>query len=69
MASASDTHAPSAMEAALTAERTALAEQGGLVEGSIAVGVAPSTPKKPADARVTQVRSADPDAFGRITGR
>ena len=59
----------SQMEAALTAERTALAEQGGLVEGSIAVGVAPSTPKKPADARVTQVRSADPDAFARITGR
>ena len=59
----------SQMEAALTAERTALAEQGGLVEGSIAVGVAPSTPKKPADARVTQLRSADPDAFGRITGR
>ena len=69
MASASDTHAQSAMEVALTAERTALAEQGALVEGSIAVGVAPSTPKKPADARVTQVRSADPDAFARITGR
>ena len=59
----------SQMEAALQAERTALAEQGGLVEGAIAVGVAPSTPKKPADARVTQVRSADPDAFARITGR
>jgi Fe-S cluster assembly protein SufD len=57
------------MESALSTERAALKETGGLMEGSVAVNVTPSTPKKPADARVTQLHSADPDAFPRITGR
>jgi Fe-S cluster assembly protein SufD len=59
----------SAMEAALSTERAALKETGGLMEGSVAVNVTPSTPKKPADARTAQVHSTDPDAFARITGR
>jgi Fe-S cluster assembly protein SufD len=57
------------MAAARSQERAALAETGGIMEGSIAANVAPSTPAKPADARVAQTRSADPDAFGAITGR
>ncbi len=57
------------MEAARSAERTALAETGGVTEGTIAANVAASTPAKPADARVTQTRSRDVDAFARITGR
>jgi Fe-S cluster assembly protein SufD len=57
------------MAAARSAERTALAETGGIVDGAIAANVAPSTPAKPADARVARTRSADPDAFGPITGR
>ncbi len=67
----SDTETATAglMAAAVGAERAALAETGGLMEGSIAANVAPSTPKKPADGRVVQVRSRDVDAFARITGR
>lgn len=59
----------SSMSAALETERAALTNQGGTTEGSIAVGVTPSTPKKPADARVFRVLSRDPEAFATITGR
>ena len=59
----------SSMSAALETERAALAQQGGLVEGSIAANVAASTPKKPADARVQRVLSRDPAAFPVVTGR
>ncbi|MCW2601071.1 MAG: hypothetical protein JWM02_2900 [Frankiales bacterium] len=57
------------MGAALDTERDALGKQGGTTEGSVAVGVTPSTPKKPADARVQRTLSRDPEAFGAITGR
>ena len=57
------------MEAARSAERVALAETGGVIEGTIATNVAASTPAKPADARVTQTRSRDVDAFAAVTGR
>ena len=57
------------MADALTTERAALKETGGLVEGSIAANVTPSTPKKPADARAERILSRDPDAFAVITGR
>ena len=57
------------MADALTTERAAPKQTGGLVEGSIAANVAPSTPKKPADARAERVLSRDPDAFAVITGR
>jgi Fe-S cluster assembly protein SufD len=57
------------MEGALTTERAALGTQGHTSDGSIAVGVTPSTPKKPADARVERTLSRDPDAFGLLTGR
>ncbi|MGZ6958050.1 MAG: Fe-S cluster assembly protein SufD [Acidimicrobiia bacterium] len=46
-----------------------MGRQGGTTEGSIAVGVTPSTPKNPADARVERRLSRDPEAFGPITGR
>jgi Fe-S cluster assembly protein SufD len=59
----------SPMQAALATEREALKDQGGLMDGSIAANVAPSTPKKPADVRPERVRSADPDVFGIPTGR
>ncbi len=63
-----------AMEAALAAERAALKATGGVMDGSVAVGVAPSTPRRPAagspaDVRPERLRSADPDAFPVITGR
>jgi Fe-S cluster assembly protein SufD len=53
----------------IATERDALGKQGHTSEGSIAVGVTPSTPKNPADARVTRMLSRDPDAFAVITGR
>ena len=61
--------AAEAMGAALATEREALREQGGVVDGSIAANVKPSTPRSPADVRPERVRSADPEAFGRPTGR
>jgi len=68
-----DTAAPSstatAMESALATERAALKETGGVMDGSIAANVTPSTPRSPADVRPERVRSADPEAFGRPTGR
>jgi Fe-S cluster assembly protein SufD len=57
------------MEAALSTERAALKETGGITDGAVAVGVKPSTPRSPADVRPERVRSADPEAFGRPTGR
>jgi len=57
------------MESALATERAALKETGGVMDGSIAANVAPSTPRSPADVRPERIRSADPDAFGRPTGR
>jgi len=57
------------MQAALSTEREALKDTGGIMDGSVAVGVAPSTPRKPADVRPERVRSIDPDAFGVPTGR
>jgi Fe-S cluster assembly protein SufD len=59
----------STIEGALATERDALGNQGHTSDGSIAVGVKPSTPKKPADARVQRTLSRDPDAFSAITGR
>ena len=59
----------SAMEAALATERAALKETGGITEGTVAANVAPSTPAKPADARVERRLSRDPDAFPAVTGR
>lgn len=59
----------STMDAALATERDALGNQGHTSDGSIAVGVKASTPKKPADARVQRILSRDPDAFPVITGR
>ena len=58
-----------AMGEALATEREALREQGGVMEGTIATNVAPSTPRLPADVRPERVRSTDPDAFGEPTGR
>ena len=62
------------MEAALSTERTALKATGGVMDGSVAVGVKPSTPRRPAtgnpaDVRPERLRSADPDVFGVPTGR
>jgi len=59
---------------ALTTERAALKTDGsqgsgGVMDGSVAVGVKPSTPRSPADVRPERVRSADPDAFPGPTGR
>jgi len=59
----------SPMEAALATERAALAEGGGVVEGTIATNVVPSTPKKPADARTERLLTRDASAFPAITGR
>ncbi len=58
-----------AMGVALATERQALREEGGVVEGTIATNVAPSTPRQPADVRPERIRSADPDAFCVPTGR
>src|SRR6185369_5826153 len=57
------------MTDALSLERTATSNQGGTTEGSVAVGVTPSTPKNPADARVSRIESRDPAAFAELTGR
>ncbi len=57
------------MAGALAGERVALDEQGGVTDGSIAVGVAPSTPRQPADVRPERMTSRDPDAFPTVTGR
>ena len=59
----------STIAGALEIEREALGNQGHTSEGSIAVGVTPSTPKNPADARVERFFSRDPDAFPTISGR
>ena len=64
----------SRMESALATERAALKETGGITDGAVAVGVAPSTPRRPAvaspaDVRPERVRSTDPEVFGRPTGR
>ena len=59
----------SSMSSALETERDALGNQGHTSDGSIAVGVKPSTPKNPADARVSRTLSRDPEAFPKITGR
>src|SRR5688572_17137849 len=57
------------MEAALATERAALKDTGGVMDGSVAVGVKPSTPRSPADVRPERVRSFDPEVFGAPTGR
>src|SRR5687767_15767101 len=57
------------MSDALATERAALKETGGVMDGSVAVGVKPSTPRSPADVRPERVRSADPAVFGAPTGR
>ncbi len=59
----------SSMSDALSTERAALKETGGITDGSVAVGVKPSTPRSPADVRPERVRSTDPDVFGPPTGR
>jgi Fe-S cluster assembly protein SufD len=59
----------SSMEAALSTERAALKETGGVMDGAVAVGVKPSTPRQPADVRPERLRSFDPDVFGAPTGR
>ena len=61
--------ASSSMADALSTERAALKETGGITDGSVAVGVKPSTPRQPADVRPERVRSADVDAFPPPTGR
>ena len=57
------------MKAALSTEKAALKDTGGIMDGSVAVGVKPSTPRSPADVRPERLRSADPEAFGVPTGR
>ena len=57
------------IQSVIATEREALGKQGHTSEGSIAVGVSPSTPKNPADARVERFWSRDPDAFPTISGR
>ena len=59
----------SQMSDALATERAALKDTGGIVDGSVAVGVKPSTPRSPADVRPERIRSADPEAYGAPTGR
>ncbi len=59
----------SAMTDALTTERVALREQGGVVDGTLAANVVPSTPRSPADVRPERVRSLDLAAYPPITGR
>ena len=65
--------ASSLMSDALSTERAALKaplpDGGGIMDGSVAVGVKPSTPRSPADVRPERVRSADPEAYGAPTGR
>ncbi len=69
MASTAPEATSSSMADALSTEREALKETGGIVDGSVAVGVKPSTPRSPADVRPERVRSADPEVFGAPTGR
>ncbi|CAN5127768.1 Fe-S cluster assembly protein SufD [soil metagenome] len=57
------------MQDALVTEREALKDTGGIVDGSVAVGVKPSTPRSPADVRPERIRSTDPEAYGAPTGR
>ena len=64
----------SSMEAALSTEKAALATDGsrgsgGVMDGSVAVGVKPSTPRSPADVRPERLRAADPALFAAPTGR
>ena len=59
----------STMGAALAEERTALGDQGGVTDGSVAVGVTPSTPRTPADVRPERLRSRDLTVFPAPTGR
>ena len=61
--------ASGSMADALATERAALKDTGGITDGSVAVGVKPSTPRSPADVRPERVRSADPEVFGPPTGR
>jgi Fe-S cluster assembly protein SufD len=61
--------ASSSMQDALSTERTALREQGGVTDGTLAANVKPSTPAKPADVRPERITSRDPEAFPAITGR
>jgi len=57
------------MADALSTERAALKETGGITDGSVAVGVKPSTPRQPADVRPERTRSFDVEAFPVPTGR
>jgi Fe-S cluster assembly protein SufD len=57
------------MEAALGTERAALKATGGITDGSVAVGVKPSTPRQPADVRPERTRSFAVDDFDPPTGR
>src|SRR5688500_10308415 len=57
------------MSDVLTTERTALREQGGVTDGSLATNVKPSTPRSPADVRPERITSRDTDAFPVVTGR
>jgi Fe-S cluster assembly protein SufD len=59
----------SSMSDALATERAALKETGGITDGSVAVGVTPSTPRQPADVRPQRIRSRDVAAFPPPTGR
>ena len=59
----------SSMSDALQTERTALREQGGITDGTLATNVKPSTPRAPADVRPERVTSRNPDDFPPITGR
>ena len=61
--------ASTSMSDAIATERAALKDTGGVMDGSVAVGVKPSTPRSPADVRPERLRSADPAAFGVPTGR
>ena len=64
-----DAGVTTSMADAIATEKAALKDTGGIMDGSLAVGVAPSTPRKPADVRPERVRSRDPEVFGRPTGR
>jgi len=64
-----DAGAGTQMGEALATERAALRETGGITDGSVAVGVKPSTPRSPADVRPERVRAFDPAAFPPPTGR
>jgi Fe-S cluster assembly protein SufD len=57
------------METALSTERAALKDTGGVMDGAVAANVKPSTPRSPADVRPERIRSTDPDVFGSPTGR